>query len=109
MSSEPLNEDPLFLALTRPAMIWGVPMEAFTLCCGLGGLAMIATDNILFLLITPPLLVISRLIAERDQNAFRILFKWFETSGRHRNRSHWGGTSCSPLRLARRFTREEID
>lgn len=109
MSEEKMNEDTLFLALTRPAMILGVPMEAFAVSCGIGGMAMIVTDNVFFLLLALPLLLISRLIAERDANAFRILFKWLDSSGRCRNRGFWGGTSCSPLRLRRSFKIEEID
>jgi len=108
MSTDKLNEDPLFLALTRPAMIWGIPMEAFALSCAIGGIVMIAADSILYLLLAPPLLLLSRLIAERDQNAFRILFKWLDTSGRCRNRGFWGGTSCSPLRLRRSYRFEDI-
>lgn len=74
----------------------------------IGGIVMIAADSILYLLLAPPLLLLSRLIAERDQNAFRILFKWLDTSGRCRNRGFWGGTSCSPLRLRRSYRFEDI-
>lgn len=44
MEKVKMNEDVLFLALTRPAMIFGIPVEAFAMCCGIGGLAMIAAD-----------------------------------------------------------------
>jgi type IV secretion system protein VirB3 len=104
-----MTEDTLFLALTRPAMIAGVPVEAFALCCGAGGLAMIAADSVFYLPIALPLLGLSRLIVERDQNAFQILFRWLDTSARCRNRSLWGGSSSSPLRLHRRYRIEDID
>ena len=55
-----MTEDTLFLALTRPAMIAGVPVEAFALCCGAGGLAMIAADSVFYLPIALPLLGLSR-------------------------------------------------
>jgi len=109
MKDEKINEDTLFLALTRPAMILGVPMEAFAASCGLGGLAMIVTDSVFFLFLALPLLLISRMIAERDHNAFRILFRWLDTNGRCRNRGFWGGTTSSPLRLYRSYKIEEID
>ena len=109
MEKVKLNEDPLFLALTRPAMIFGIPMEAFALSCGAAGLAMISADSIFYLLLAVPLLVAARIIVERDQNAFQILFRWLDTSARCRNRAFWGGTTCSPLRLRRAFRIEEID
>ena len=78
MEKVKMNEDVLFLALTRPAMIFGIPVEAFAMCCGIGGLAMIAADSIFYLPIAIPLLGVSRLIVERDQNAFQILFRWLD-------------------------------
>ncbi|MGY9047561.1 hypothetical protein P775_00425 [Puniceibacterium antarcticum] len=109
MQTVRLNEDMLFLALTRPAMIFGIPVEAFAICCGIGGLAMIGADSIFYLPITFPLLGIARLIVERDQNAFQILFRWLDTNARCRNRGLWGGSSSSPLRLRRRYKIEDID
>ena len=109
MEKVKMNEDVLFLALTRLAMIFGIPVEAFAMCCGIGGLAMIAGDSIFYLPIAIPLLGVSRLIVERDQNAFQILFRWLDTNARCRNRSLWGGSSTSPLRLRRLYKIEEID
>ena len=40
MEKVKMNEDVLFLALTRPAMIFGIPVEAFAMCCAIGGLAL---------------------------------------------------------------------
>ncbi|OBY25169.1 type IV secretion system protein VirB3 [Leisingera sp. JC1] len=109
MDMEKINEDPLFLALTRPAMIWGIPMEAFAISCGSAGLAMIAADSIFYLLLTLPFLAMSRFIVQRDQNAFRILFRWFDTGARCLNHRFWGGSSSSALRLKRDYRIEEID
>lgn len=109
MSEEKINEDELFLALTRPAMIFGMPMEAFGISCSVAGLAMIATDSIFYLLIAVPLLGICRFIVQHDHNAFHILTKWLDTSARCRNKSFWGGASVSPLRVRRRYKIEEID
>jgi type IV secretion system protein VirB3 len=109
MTREKINEDTLFLALTRPAMVFGIPIEAFAISCGLGGLAMIVADSIAYLSLALPLLALARLVVERDANAFQILFRWLDTNARCRNRSFWGGSSCSPLRLRRRYLIEEID
>jgi len=109
MEEEKLNQDKLYLALTRPAMVFGVPLEAAFISVLVGGLAMIIGDSIFYLVLTVPLFVISHFIVKRDQNAFRILFRFFDTGAKCRNRSHWGGSSPSPLRLQRAYKIEEID
>lgn len=109
MVGQPLTKDTLFLALTRPAMLGGVPLIAFVFCFMAAGMLMIVLDSIVWLLAFVPLWMIARLITRHDPNAFRILFCFIETSARCRNRNLWGGASSSPLRLARRYVREEID
>lgn len=106
---EPINEDKVYLALTRPAMFYGVPFEAALLCVLIAGLAMILTDNIFFLGIFFPLFFVSRLIVKNDANAFRILFRFLETKAKCVNRSTWGGSSTSPLRVMRKYKPEECD
>lgn len=39
MEEEQLNQDKLYLALTRPAMVFGVPLEAAFISVFVGGLA----------------------------------------------------------------------
>lgn len=109
MSDDPLNTDRLYLALTRPAMVFGVPLEAAFVSVMIGGLAMILGDSLFYLILAVPLLVISYFIVKRDQNAFRILFRFFDTGAKCRNRGYWGGSSPSPLRVQRRYRAEEID
>ena len=103
-----MNHDKLYLALTRPAMLFGVPMEAAFISVLIGGLAMIIGDSIAYLILIVPLLAISHFIVKRDQNAFRILFRFFDTGAKCRNRAHWGGSSSSPLRVQRKYSIEEI-
>jgi type IV secretion system protein VirB3 len=106
---EEINRDIVYLALTRPAMFYGVPFEV-ALCCGaIAGLAMILTDNIFFLALFFPLFGISKLIVKKDANAFRVLFRFIETKAKCRNRSLWGGSSSTPLRVGRRYKVEECD
>lgn len=106
---ELINEDKVYLALTRPAMFYGVPFEAALLCVLIAGLAMILTDNIFFLAIFVPLFLLSKLIVKKDANAFRILFRFLETKAKCVNRSTWGGSSASPLRVMRKYKIEECD
>lgn len=109
MTEERLNHDKLYLALTRPAMLFGVPMEAACISVLIGGLAMIFGDSIAYLILIVPLLAVSHFIVKRDQNAFRILFRFFDTGAKCRNRAYWGGSSSSPLQLQRKYSIEEID
>lgn len=106
---EKINEEHVYLALTRPAMFYGVPLEAALCCVAVAGLAMILSDNLFFLAVFFPLFGIARLIVKKDANAFRILFRFLETKAKCRNRTLWGGSSTSPMRLVRRYKVEECD
>ena len=75
---ERLREETLFLAVTRPTMWLGVPLEASL----------------------PIALAVARLIVRHDANAFRLLWLWTMTKARSRNRAWWGGSSYSPLPVA---------
>ena len=109
MEDEELNDDILFLACTRPAMIAGVPMEAFGFNIIITGVAFLGGNNLLYLLVAPVLHVVFRLIVKNDYNQFRVLLVWFNTKLRCRNRGVWGGSSGSPIRQARRFAAKDLD
>lgn len=106
MASERLQEDILFLACTRPAMILGVPMEAMGITVMASTIAFLGGGSLLYLLIAPVLHVIFRAICKADPNAFRVLYLFVETKGRARNGGLWGGSSASPLPLGRGLRRD---
>jgi len=108
MADEPLREDPLFLACTRPAMVLGVPMEAFGLNVIVTGIVFLAGGNLFFLLIAPVVHLVFQGICKTDHNAFRVLLVFVETKGRARNGGLWGGSSCTPLPLVRRYHVREL-
>ncbi|MGD9540296.1 type IV secretion system protein VirB3 [Methylocystis sp.] len=108
MSDERLVEDTLFLACTRPAMIVGVTMEAMGLNIIFSSILFVLAGSLLYGLVALPIHFACRLICRRDANQFRILFAWFETRGRHRNAGLWGGSSCTPLQLMRRFNAQDL-
>ena len=101
-ASEPLAEDPLFLACTRPALVLGVPMEAMGVNLIVSCVAFLAGGSLLYLLVAPALHLVFQAICKADPNAFRVLWLALETRGRARNGGHWGGSSVSPLPLRRR-------
>lgn len=108
MSDERLVEDTLFLACTRPAMLLGVTMEAMGLNMIFSSILFILAGSLLYGLVALPIHFACRLVCRHDPNQFRILFAWFETRGRHRNAGLWGGSSCTPLRLVRRYRPEDL-
>lgn len=97
MSDERLVEDTLFLACTRPAMLFGVTMEAMGLNMIVSSILFIMAGSLLYGLVALPIHGVCRLICSHDPNQFRILLAWIETRGRHRNARLWGGASCTPL------------
>ncbi|GAD60557.1 MULTISPECIES: type IV secretion system protein VirB3 [Brevundimonas] len=104
MSEERLIEEPLFLAGTRPAMVWGVPMEAMGLNLMASGVVFLVGGSLLYLLIAPALHLTFRAVCKADHNAFRLLTAYVDTKGRARNGAVWGGSSPSPLPLVRRYS-----
>lgn len=104
MTGERLQEDILFLACTRPAMILGVPMEAMGVNVMASTVAFLGGGSVLYLLIAPALHLVFRAICSADPNAFRVLFLFVDTKGRARNGGLWGGSSASPLPVIRRRT-----
>lgn len=96
-----LIEDPLFLACTRPAMVFGVPMEAMGVNVIATGLCFLVGGGLAYLLIGLALHGVFCAICRTDPNAFRLLFIWLDTKGRARNSGLWGGSSYTPLSLRR--------
>ena len=102
---DPVVEDVLFLACTRPAMVMGVPMEAMGVNVIVSACAFLAAHSLVYLLVAPALHLVFRGVCRTDPNAFRVLFLFVQTKGRARTAASWGGSSCAPLpcpRLRRR-------
>jgi type IV secretion system protein VirB3 len=105
---ERLLDEPLFLACTRPAMVLGVPMEAMGVNVIISGVIFLVGGSLLYLLAAPAMHLVFRAICKADHNAFRLLFVYVDTKGRARNGALWGGSSTSPLPVARRFVAREL-
>jgi type IV secretion system protein VirB3 len=98
---ERLREETLFLAVTRPTMWLGVPLEASLPIALAACLTLIVSGNPLYAgAIGGACLAVARLIVRHDANAFRLLWLWTMTKARSRNRAWWGGSSYSPLPFA---------
>jgi type IV secretion system protein VirB3 len=109
MASAPtLEEDTLFLACTRPAMIAGVTVEAMGINIMLTTILYIIAGSIAYALVGVVVHLVFRALVKHDHNMFRILLAWIETRGRSRNASYWGGTTLSPLKLIRRYDERDL-
>jgi type IV secretion system protein VirB3 len=94
-----LAEDPVNLALTRPAMLFGVPLEIACVLFILGGwmIAIVGNGNPFYGATVAPLWWMASLVVRRDYNAIRVLFLWLRTAGSGRDNAVWGGSSVSPF------------
>ena len=95
-----LAEDRVYLALTRPAVFMGLPLDAFmpiVMVCMVvwGVLHNPFYPGLLFIALYLP----ARAIVYYDINSFRLWGLWFQTTFNCKNRKWWGGGTYSPVRL----------
>ena len=96
-----LTADPLFVAVTRPPMRWGVTFSALLFNLVFTMEVFLLTKNLLTLLIVIPIHGICALLCLRDARFFDLLLLWGRTrlpafAGTFRV---WKASSYSPLEL----------
>ncbi len=93
-----MTEDPVYLGLTKPPMVWGVPYTYFALNVLLNVVVFIQTQKLLALFLG--ILVghgIGYFICLRDQRFFDLaLNRLMHFPFRSPNRKIWGGDSYAP-------------
>jgi type IV secretion system protein VirB3 len=99
--NEGLTADPLFVAVTRPPMRWGVTYSALLFNLVFSMEVFLLTKNLLTLLIVIPIHGICALLCLRDARYFDLILLWGRTrfpafAGTFRV---WRASSCSPLEL----------
>jgi type IV secretion system protein VirB3 len=83
-------ENPMFRGCTRPPMFLGVPYVPFFM--GAGGCMLLAMYfNLFYLLLIPPVILVMRQMARRDEMIFRLLGLRLQFRLRARNIQHHGG------------------
>jgi type IV secretion system protein VirB3 len=91
-----MHKNALFRGCTRPPMFMGVPYVPFFMGAG-GCLLMAMYFNMLFLLLIPPVIMVMRHMAKRDEMIFRLLGLRLQFRTRVRNLPlHEGMWSFSP-------------
>ncbi|WP_267347021.1 VirB3 family type IV secretion system protein [Sphingomonas sp. GM_Shp_2] len=102
-------EDKVFLALTRPAVFMGLPLEAVMPIMMVSMVAWALLHNPLYpAAIFGALYFPARMIVHYDYNAFRLWGLWFQTVFLSKNRKFWGGGSYSPVRLGKAVKRKQF-
>lgn len=96
-STQDVYTDPLFVGLTRPATMVGIPYTAFVIEVMATTLIFLAVGNPLYLALAVPIHGALYLISANDPGIFNSIFVWMKTIGRCRNSRFWGAASFSPL------------
>jgi len=95
-----LISEPLFVAMTRPPLRWGVTDSALIVNAMATTELFLFTQNPLTLLIALPLHLLCVLACLHDPRYFDIAFLWLRTrTSTVFDRLHWGCSSYSPLAL----------
>lgn len=93
---EGLEESPLYLAATRPALFGGVPLPVAGAFLMLAGFVIVLFKNPFFEIVMLPLWIGAKLLVERDYNAANVTLLWLQTAGRGVDGPIWGGATVSP-------------
>jgi type IV secretion system protein VirB3 len=93
---EPLQNDTLYLAATRPAMFMGVPLALGAIFLMMTGLIVVLLKNPLYLPLMIPLWFAARELVARDYNAIGVVLLYLRTAGRSVDSDKWGGASVTP-------------
>ena len=102
MSAFEVNQhDPLFVAVTRPAMKWGVTLDAIIVAGALIAVLMIVTKNPLTLLLYVPVHGVMYLMCLRDPRLMRLLLLWLKTKTKSIAWRQFGAATVCPYRNTR--------
>jgi len=91
-----MSADPLFLGMTRPALIWGVPFGAFVLNVVVSTIAFLVATDLRGFLIAPVVHALAYLLCLRDIRIFEILAVRAAATPPVPNARFWRAKSYAP-------------
>ena len=94
---KPVSIDPLFLGLTRPAMVWGVPQPVFVINGMVSMMAFLISNSFIPLLLGAPLIHgLAYAVCLKDVRIFDL---WMTKARflRSANRRYWKASSYDPF------------
>lgn len=92
-----IDTDPMFVGMTRPAMIKGVPYVAMLANGFISGLAFLAANKIQLVLVFFPIHAVFYLMCMHEPRIFELIALWIKTKGANVMRVYWKASSYSPL------------
>lgn len=100
-NEDQVDLDPVFLGMTTPSIVMGVPMEFFGInfiIFGIGmiGFASLVGKLIFFMMICIPLHVVAYIITEKDPHWMSVYLIKMTQCGPIQNRSFWKSNSYMP-------------
>jgi type IV secretion system protein VirB3 len=100
-ANEGVIAEPLFVAVTRPPMRWGVTYAALLVNFVVTMEVFLLSKNLLTLLLAVPIHAVCALLCLRDPRCFDLLLVWGRTRlpGYLTSTGYWRAGSASPLAL----------
>ena len=95
MSTE-INVDKLFVGLTRPTTVLGIPYTAFVFETFVSMMVFLMSNNLFYFAIIFPFHAVLYAISATDAGQFDEIYKWLITNGRCLNVRYWSSASFSP-------------
>lgn len=92
------GQDPLFAALTRPAMAFGVALEGLIVGIGFVAVIFIGSGSLLTLLLYIPIHATMYVMCLKNPRCFRILWLMLNTKGKSIGFRHWKVATATPLK-----------
>ena len=96
MSDEPVEIDPVFLAITRPPMFMGVTYTFFVLNGTITTIVFLAANDLLAFVVGIPVHTLGYLLCLKDPRIFDIWRVRLLKTPSSRNRSFWNANSYIP-------------
>ena len=94
-------EDPLHVAATRPAHMWGLPLPLALALFVIGAEVQVVFKGLTgvawALALVAPVWIAARFLVAHDYNAVGVAVLWLNTSARGLDSADWGGASVAPL------------
>ncbi len=89
-------KDPLFVSLTRPALKWGIPIDALSAGGILTLILFVVTSRFDVFLVYPVLHLSLFVICKKDPRIFKVIHLWMETKLQSTGWKHWNAATASP-------------
>lgn len=103
-----MRSTPVFLAMTRPAMFFGLPIGYFIGLMVMGVVPFVAFNSMWFLLVIPIAYPILWFVADKNPHLFEIMAGVYSTMPPTKNKDGHGGDNYGPMFLTPNQSTKEL-